>query len=189
MPPKQDVSKANDVFDLQQNYIIGQLKRQNEFIEELRRKRRRTIITKSSALFFGLVLMLYGIIELVFLRSFETSIGNIIMFGVVEVVAIPLFFRGVVLFRGMAFDADLSHAAEKLVDLQDDLVHLREEHARQEDLSAVSSGTRTEDLQDEEEPTPLQASPVRGSSPACPECGKDIQEGARICRNCGHLFV
>ncbi len=189
MADRQDGTRTSEVLDLQERYLSDQIKHQHEIIEGLRRKRRRQVAKRSFSLFVGLVLVAYGAIEIALMQSLADQLGTILLVGAAEVAGIPLAVYGFVLFQKLAFDADLSHAAERLVDLQDDLSQVREERKNLAESPETTLETTAADPHDDGKPTASQNLATRTSTPVCPECGKEFPEGGKICRNCGHLFV
>ena len=189
MQDTQKGPRAGDVFDLQEKYLKEQIGRQNEFLGELRRKRRLQVLRRSLSLLAGLVLTTYGAIEVFLLRSLASELDTILVVGFAELTGFPLFVHGCALFHRMAFDANLTHASEKLIDLQEDLVRLRLEHENQQGQSRTTldrdpAGTLIAEVVE----NPHQ-SLAQNSASICPDCGKEVNEHAKICRNCGHLFI
>jgi hypothetical protein len=189
MPSEEEYRRTEEALDLQEKYLSNQLRKYEQEIAKLRRKRRRRIVQRSLALLSGVLLMMFGFIDLIVVKALDANFNNILIFTLSELIGIPLVRQGIVLFRKMPVEQEITSAVEQLVQSQDSVSQLRDER-----LKLIRSGiksTRTvilpppvaEHLVSFEGPTPQQASGV------CPECGENIREGSKICRNCGHLFV
>lgn len=189
MTDKHDVLRSNEVLDLEEKYLNDKLRRQNQAIALLRRKRRRRIVLRSLALFVGLVLVLYGAVDVIVFKSLEATFGNIIFFVLAELIGLPILIQGIVLFRHMPIDREISAAAEQLVEIQDSLSQLRDERSRiaERNAASIKASPKTSKLA---EPLITFEEPLKqDESGVCPSCGKEIRKGTKICRNCGHLFI
>jgi hypothetical protein len=189
MPSEEEYRRAEEALDLQEKYLANQLRRHEQEIAKLRRKRRRRIVQGSLALFSGIVLMMFGFIDLIVVKALDANFNNILIFTLAELIAIPLLRQGIVLFRKMPVEQEITSAAEQLVQTHDSVSQLRDERLKLIRSGITSTRTITlpppvaEHLVSFDDPIPQQASGV------CPECGENIREGTKICRNCGHLFV
>ena len=56
------------------------------------------------------------------MQSLEANINNILIFTLSEIIAIPVLRYGIVLFRKMPVEQELTAAAEQLIQTQDSLV-------------------------------------------------------------------
>jgi hypothetical protein len=189
MASEQENRAMGELLDQQEKVLSDQMKRHDREIARLRRKRRWRIILRSLALFCGVVLVLFGIITLIVVRSMHANFNNVFVFTLSELVAFPFLRFGIVLFQKMPVEQELTTVAEQLVETQDSLAHVREER-----LKLIRGPVKTEKTNI----TPLQgAGRAPGEqlisfdkpSAVCPECGQSVREGMKICRNCGHLFI
>jgi len=189
MPSEQEYRAAEELLDQQEKILAEQVKRQDREILRLKRIRRRRIVLRSVSLFSGVVVMLFGFIDLIVIQAMDANFNNILIFTLSEIIAIPLLRFGVVLFRKMPIEREMTAAVEQLIQVQDGLSHIRNERLalmRNPVKSVRPHATfdpgketkRNEDLVTFDEP-----------SGVCPECGEKIRDGAKICRQCGHLFL
>jgi hypothetical protein len=189
MASEQEYRSSLELLDQQEKIISVQVQRHDREIARLRRKRRRRIIQRSLALFVGIVLALFGIIDLIVVQSLNANITNILVFALSEFIAIPVLRHGIVLFRKMPVEDEITAVAAELVQTQESLAHIREERLAliRTSVKVVRTGAapaRTiENIVGESLVTFDQPSVV------CPECGETARAGAKICRSCGHLFL
>ena len=189
MPSEEEYRRTEESIDLQEKYLANQLRRHELEIARLRKKRRRRILLRSLALFSGVVLMLFGFIDLIVVKELDANFNNILIFALSELIAIPLLRQGIVIFRKMPVEQEITSAVEQLVQTQDSVSMLRDERLKLIRGGIQSTRTVTiapptgEKLVTFADPTP------QATSGVCPECGESIREGSKICRNCGHLFV
>ncbi len=189
MGSDQDYRRSEELLDLQEKHLSDQLRRHQQEIAALKRKRRRRVVQRSLALFCGVVLMLFGIIDLIVVKELDANFNNILIFTLSEIIAIPFLRSGIVLFRKMPVEQEITAAVEQLVQTQDSISQLRDERLNLIRTPVTSTRTiisplsKGEKLVSFDEPTPQE------SSGTCPECGEKVREGSKICRNCGHLFI
>ena len=165
------------------------MKRDDNEIARLRRTRRWRIILRSVQLFSGIVLALYGFIDLVVVKSLDANFNNILIFTICEIVAIPLMRKGIIMFRKMPIEQEITAAVEQLVHTQENLSNINAER-----LKLIRGPVKAEKLESnvpEKTILPKGEDLITFEQPiaVCPECGEGIKDGAKICRNCGHLFV
>ena len=189
MNEKRDIVRTDDVINIEEKYLKDLARRQNQTMALLRRKRRRRIVLRSMALFVGLVLMLYGVIDIIVFKSLEATFGNILTFVVAELIAIPILIRGIVLFRTMPIDKEISAATEQLVETQDGLSRLRDERLRKSQPREQSPDATFRKPPITELLVTFEEASAAEKPGICPSCGRETRKGAKICRNCGHLFV
>jgi hypothetical protein len=186
---EQDYSTTAEMLDQQEKLCSEQLKRGEREIVRLKRKRNRRIVQRSIALFCGVVIMLFGFIDIIVVKQLDANFNNILIFTLCELLSIPLLRYGLVLFRKLPTEQEITSAVEQLVEIQENLFHIRDEKLKliRNPVKMVRPGltlvqppveTPDADLVTFDEPTKV-----------CPECGEGIREGARICRTCGHLFI
>lgn len=189
MDTNRESLNSEALLDLQQKYLSDQLRHQNHIVDDLRKTRGRSIIRRSLSLFAGLALILFGIVYLLIMTSFDETVWNILLFGLSLIIGIPLLIPGFVLFRGLPIEKEIITAAGRLIEMQDSLEQLRHERSNKVQAPsfvvepALQALAVSETLLDTEVPIPENASPV------CPECGNEIRSGSKICRKCGHLFI
>ncbi len=115
MASVQDYRTMEELLDQQEKVLSDQMKRHDREIAKLRRMRRRRIVLRSLALFCGVVLALFGIIDLIVVKTMDANFNNILIFTLSELVAIPFLRFGIVLFRKMPVEQELTAVAEQLV--------------------------------------------------------------------------
>ena len=189
MASVQDYRTMEELLDQQEKVLSDQMKRHDREIAKLRRKKRRRIVQRSLALFCGVVLVLFGIIDLIVVKSMDANFNNILIFTLSELVAIPFLRFGIVLFQKMPVEQELTAVAEQLVQTQDSLAHVREEKLKLIRGPVKAVRTNTTPLQGAGRAPGEELISFDKPSGVCPECGESIREGMKICRNCGHLFI
>jgi hypothetical protein len=135
------------------------------------------------------VLVLFGIIELIVLKSMDANVNNILVFTLSELVAFPFLRYGIVLFQKMPVEQELTAAAEQLVQTQENLAHVREERLKLIRGPVKTLKTNSIPSQGAGQAPGEQLVSFDKPSGVCPECGEGVREGMKICRNCGHLFI
>lgn len=189
MASDKDYRSNLELLDQQEKILLDQVRRQDLDIARLRRKRRRRIVQRSLALFGGIVLALFGIIDLVVVQSLDANINNILIFTLSEIIAIPVLRYGIVLFRKMPVEEELTAAAEQLMETQESLSHVRRERLALMQGPAKTTRADTPPVESTEKVVGERLVTFDQPSNVCPECGESVREGAKICRSCGHLFV
>jgi predicted RNA-binding Zn-ribbon protein involved in translation (DUF1610 family) len=189
MSTVEESRQIRESLEQQERYYNDQIKKLNAETSRLRGTRRRRIVQRILALFGGIVLCLFGFIDLIVIQSLEAHFNNIIIFTVSELGAIPLIRYGLVLFRTMPIDTEINAVSTKIVEIQDLLEQLRQERLKvmREPVKVVRPATETK-LEPPKVSTDDFILPDQ-PAPVCPECGKEVHENAKICRNCGHLFI
>jgi len=188
MPTEQEYRRSEEILEIQERFLTDKIKRFEVEIAKLKGTRRRRIVQRSLSLFAGVVLVLFGFIGIIVVQAQDANFNNIIIFTLSEIIAIPLLRYGIVLFRKMPIEQEISAVVAQLVETQDGIAQLREERLRliRTPVKATRSG-----------PSPFQPGeklisfdePQTESSERCPDCGQAIQAGTKICRACGHLFI
>jgi len=189
MPSDQEYRRTEEVLDIQEKYLSDQLKRHENEIAGLRRKRRRRVVLRSLSLFCGVVLVLFGLIDLIAIQNLNANVNNIIIFTLSELIAFPFLRYGLVLFRKMPIEQEISAAVEKFVETQDSVALLREERLKLIRTPIKAARPETQPLLPVEPLVNFDDLATQESSATCPECGENVREGAKICRKCGHLFI
>ena len=189
MAEAKDSLRTRETLDREERYYLDQLAREEKRIAHLKGTRRRRILQRSVSLFCGIVLMLFGFIDLIVVKSMEANFNNVFIFILAEFVSIPCLRYGLVLFRKMPIEQELTAAAEEVMNIHLSLAQLREERIammrtpiREARTIAPAAATAEEFFRTE--PTAKQ-----DASLVCPDCGENIQQDTKICRNCGHLFI
>jgi hypothetical protein len=181
--------RTEDVLEQQQKFLNDQLERHTRNISKLKARKRRFILYRMVSLFLGIVLMLFGFIDLIVVESLDANFKNIIIFTLSELAAIPLLRYSFVVFRKMSIDQDIDDIAESIVHTQDNLTQLNEERLailrgpEKQTKTVVRPGMLKENLIDADALLAIE------DSKECPDCGKKTPLKASICRNCGHLFI
>jgi hypothetical protein len=189
VPSEQELRRAEEILELQEKYVSDKMTRFEGEIAKLKRKRRRRILQRSVALFAGVVLVLFGFIDLIVVQSLDANFTNILVFTLSELIAIPCLRYGIVLFRTMPVEQELSAVAEQMIHTQDDIAQLRGERLKLIRTPVKSTRVNLTPLQTDEPLITFQEPPTGERSESCPECGQPIRPGMKICRTCGHLFV
>lgn len=189
MLTEEEYRRAEELLNLQEEQFSVQMKRQQKEIAKLKATRRRHIVQRSFSLFGGVVMVLFGFIDLIVVQSLDANFNNIIIFTLSELIAIPLLRYGLVLFRKMPIEEEISSVVAKLVETQDSIAQVREERLKL--IRAPIQATRTiiTPLPTDEPLVSYDDTPEPDASEHCPDCGESVRAGSKICRNCGHLFI
>lgn len=189
MANEQEYRRTEELLDQQEKYLSDQMRRHDQEIAKIRRTRRRRIVQRSLALFCGVLLVLFGIIDLVVVNSLDANFNNIMIFTLSELIAFPFLRYGTVLFRVMPIEQELTAAVEQLVQTQDTLSQVKDEKLKL--IRTPVKAARPKAAPDPGRAMPPGEEMVSFDEPStvCPECGESIREGTKICRTCGHLFL
>ena len=181
--------KTREVIDEQERFLAEQVERYSRNLSLISARKRRLIVYRLVSLFSGIVLMLFGVIDLIVIRDPNAQFQNVIIFTISELLAIPLLRYSLVVFRKLSIDKDINDLAELIALTKEQLAQIRKERLifmrgpEKERTTVAKPPLLNPDPVDAADP------PSTEDSKECPDCGKTIPRKASICRSCGHLFI